>query len=269
LFRQHNGALGLGLLARALERDVKANILSMPNLITLDNEEARIIVGQNVPFITGQFTTPASGGTAGVNPFQTIERRDIGLSLRVRPQISEGGTVKMTIYQETSNIQQSTTSGLITSKRSIDTNVLVDDGQIIVLGGLIEDTVNDSVEKVPGLGSIPVIGYLFRYQSRRRGKTNLMVFLRPTVVRTDVHTVAVASDRYDYIRGTQSEIQPEPNALLPRIETPALPPLKDGKPVGGAMLRRPDDPTALPPANSPPKAPSENFPVEPPVIDLR
>ena len=269
LFRQHNGTLGLGLLARALERDVKANILSMPNLITLDNEEARIIVGQNVPFITGQFTTPASGGTAGVNPFQTIERRDIGLSLRVRPQISEGGTVKMAIYQETSNIQQSTTSGLITSKRSIDTNVLVDDGQIIVLGGLIEDTVNDSVEKVPGLGSIPILGYLFRYQSRRRGKTNLMVFLRPTVIRTDAHAVAVASDRYDYIRGTQSEIKPEPNALLPPIDTPSLPALKDGKPVGGSFLRRHDDPTSPPPTNPSSRAPSETFPVEPPVIDLR
>jgi general secretion pathway protein D len=269
LFRQRGGQLGLGLLARALERDVKANILSMPNLITLDNEEARIIVGQNVPFITGQFTTPASGGTAGVNPFQTIERRDIGLSLRVRPQISEGGTVKMAIYQETSNIQQSTTSGLITSKRSIDTNVLVDDGQIIVLGGLIEDTVNDSVERVPGLGSIPIIGYLFRYQSRRRGKTNLMVFLRPTVVRTDEHTVAVASDRYDYIRNTQFAIQPEPNALLPRIETPSLPPLLDGRPVGGALLRRSDDPPAIPSMNPPLPAPSEIFPVEPPVIDQR
>ena len=269
LFRQRDGRLGLGLLARALERDAKANILSMPNLITLDNEEARIIVGQNVPFITGQFTTPASGGTAGVNPFQTIERRDIGLSLRVRPQISEGGTVKMAIYQETSNIQQSTTSGLITSKRSIDTNVLVDDGQIIVLGGLIEDTVNDSVERVPGLGSIPIIGYLFRYQSRRRGKTNLMVFLRPTVVRTDEHAVAVASDRYDYIRNTQFALQPEPNALLPRIETPSLPPLIDGRPAGGALLHRSDDPSAIPPIQSPQPAPSERFPVEPPVIDQR
>jgi general secretion pathway protein D len=269
LFRQRDGQLGLGLLARALERDAKANILSMPNLITLDNEEARIIVGQNVPFITGQFTTPASGGTAGVNPFQTIERRDIGLSLRVRPQISEGGTVKMAIYQETSNIQQSTTSGLITSKRSIDTNVLVDDGQIIVLGGLIEDTVNDSVERVPGLGSIPFIGYLFRYQSRRREKTNLMVFLRPTVVRTDEHAVAVASDRYDYIRHTQFAIQPEPNALLPRIETPSLPPLIDGRPVGGALLRRTDDPPVPSPENSSLPAPSEIFPVEPPVIDQR
>ena len=147
-FKQMNGQLTLGALARALESNTKANILSMPNLITLDNEEARIIVGQNVPFITGQFTTPASGGGAGVNPFQTIERRDIGLSLRVRPQISEGGTVKMSIYQETSNIQESTSSGLITSKRSIDTNVLVDNGQIVVLGGLIEDTLSDSVEKV-------------------------------------------------------------------------------------------------------------------------
>ena len=269
VFRQRDGRLGLGLLARALERDAKANILSMPNLITLDNEEARIIVGQNVPFITGQFTTPASGGTAGVNPFQTIERRDIGLSLRVRLQISEGGTVKMAIYQETSNIQQSTTSGLITSKRSIDTNVLVDDGQIIVLGGLIEDNVTDSVERVPGLGSIPIIGYLFRYQSRRRGKTNLMVFLRPTVVRTDEHSVAVASDRYDYIRGTQFAVQPEPNALLPRIETPSLPPLIDGKPVGGALLRRSDDPPVPPPENPLLPAPSGNFPVEPPVIDQR
>lgn len=266
VFRQRDGRLGLGMLARALEKDAKANILSMPNLITLDNEEARIIVGQNVPFITGQFTTPASGGTAGVNPFQTIERRDIGLSLRVRPQISEGGTVKMAIYQETSNIQQSTTSGLITSKRSIDTNVLVDDGQIIVLGGLIEDTVNDSVERVPGLGSIPIIGYLFRYQSRRRGKTNLMVFLRPTVIRTDEHTMAVASDRYDYIRGTQFAIQPEPNVLLPRIDTPALPPLHDGRPSGGALLWRGDDP--LPTTPEVP-APSDDFPVEPPVLDRR
>ena len=272
LFKQRDGALGLGLLARALEKNVKANILSMPNLITLDNEEARIIVGQNVPFITGQFTTAASAGVAGVNPFQTIERRDIGLSLRVRPQISEGGTVKMAIYQETSSIQQSTTSGLITSKRSIETNVLVDDGQIIVLGGLIEDTVNDTVEKVPGLGDIPVLGYLFRYQSKRRGKTNLMVFLRPIVVRNDVQSIALASDRYDYIRGSQLAIQPEPNALMPRTDPPVLPPLKDGRPVGGKLLQSPSP--ALPSAGASssamqPTPPAEVFPVEPPVINQR
>ncbi len=290
VFKQNSaGQLGLGMLARALETNAKANILSMPNLITLDNEEARIIVGQNVPFITGQFTTPASGGTAGVNPFQTIERRDIGLSLRVRPTISEGGTVKMAIYQETSNIQQSTASGLITSKRSIDTNVLVDDGQIIVLGGLIEDTMADSVEKVPGLGDVPILGYLFRYQSKRRTKTNLMVFLRPTVIRSDEQSVAVASDRYDYIRGAQQGVRPYPNVLLPTDEVPQLPPLDGGSPVGGALLNRAppsSSSSAASPAASSPAAPSarpsssgksdlqpspppEVFPVEPPVIHQR
>lgn len=262
-----NGQIGLGVLARALETDTQANILSMPNLITLDNEEARIIVGQNVPFITGQFTTPASGGTAGVNPFQTIERRDIGLSLRVRPTISQGGTVKMAIYQETSNIQQSTASGLITSKRSIDTNVLVDDGQIIVLGGLIEDTESNTMEKVPGLGSLPLVGNLFRYQSKRRTKTNLMVFLRPTVIRSNEQSVSVASDRYDYIRDAQSSLQPTPNALLPQTDKPQLPPLEDGKPVGGALLNRGapvTDFTTPKPANSP-----ETFRVEPPQIEQR
>ena len=276
------------MLARALEKNVKANILSMPNLITLDNEEARIIVGQNVPFITGQFTTAASGGAAGVNPFQTIERRDIGLSLRVRPQISEGGTVRMAIYQETSNIQQSTVSGLITSKRSIDTNVLVDDGQIIVLGGLIEDTVNDTVEKIPILGDIPFLGYFFRYQSKQRGKTNLMVFIRPTVIRTDNQSIAVASDRYDYIRGAQRAVQPEQNVFLPHTDTPYLPPLQQGRPLGGNLLQRDFNepergPMPVIPSSSSgtstsstssttsaqPIAPLEVFPVEPPVIHSR
>jgi general secretion pathway protein D len=178
----------------------------------------------------------------------------------------------MAIYQETSSIQQSTTSGLITSKRSIETNVLVDDGQIIVLGGLIEDTVNDTVEKVPGLGDIPVLGYLFRYQSKRRGKTNLMVFLRPIVVRNDVQSIALASDRYDYIRGSQLAVQPEPNALMPRTDAPVLPSLKDGRPVGGQLLQAPSP--ALPSSGASsssmqPTPPAEVFPVEPPVINQR
>jgi len=267
VFQQNSkGQLGLGVLARALETDAKANILSMPNLITLDNEEARIIVGQNVPFITGQFTTAASGGSAGVNPFQTIERRDIGLSLRVRPTISQGGTVKMAIYQETSNIQQSTASGLITSKRSIDTNVLVDDGQIIVLGGLIEDTESNSMEKVPGLGNLPVLGYLFRYQSKRRSKTNLMVFLRPTVIRSNEQSISVSSDRYDYIRNAQSIAQPVPGGLLPQTESPQLPVLENGKPAGGALLKRAPvtDFSITKPANS-----SETYTIESPQIEQR
>jgi len=234
IFRQVGGRLGLGVLARALESEGNANILSMPNLITLDNEEARIIVGQNVPFVTGQYTTAASGAN---NPFQTIERKDVGLSLSVRPQISEGGTVKMAIYQETSSVQPgASVTDLRTNKRSIQTNVLVEDGDIIVLGGLIEDTLTDTVEQVPGLGDIPVVGHLFKYQNRARGKKNLMVFLRPTVIRSSDQGSNVTSDRYDYIRGQQIQTQPRQHFALPSTGTPVLPPLENGRPVGGNMV---------------------------------
>ena len=256
VFRNINSALGLGAIARALESDGDTNILSMPNLITLDNEEARIIVGQNVPFITGQYTTQASGGGAGVNPFQTVERKDVGLSLRVRPQVSEGGTVKMAIYQETSAVQSTTnTAGIITSKRSIDTNVLVDDGQIVVLGGLIEDTVDQGVEKVPGLGDIPVVGNLFKYQKRNRTKTNLMVFLRPTIVRSNEQSVSVSGDRYDYMRAVELQAQPRETAVLPNMTAPTLPLLENGKPVDGVMLRPIAPAQGLPLKRSPDPAP--------------
>jgi general secretion pathway protein D len=255
VFRQIAGDLTLGAIARALETDAKANILSIPNLITLDNEEARIIVGQNVPFITGQFTTQASGGAAGVNPFQTIERRDVGLSLRVRPQISEGGTIKLQIYQETSSIRDTAnTAGIITNKRSIESNVLVDDGQIIVLGGLIEEQLQDGAEKVPVLGDIPVVGNLFKYQTRKNTKTNLMVFLRPTVIRTAEQSNHVVTDRYEYIRGVQSAGQAARN-LLPDAHTPMLPPLQDGRPAGPPLLNNEPRFPAGTLTNPPPIAP--------------
>lgn len=268
IFRQINGDLTLGAIARALETQGNANILSMPNLITLDNEEARIIVGQNVPFVTGQFTTQASGGAAGVNPFQTIERRDVGLALRVRPQVSEGGTVKMQIYQEISAVLPRTagTSDITTTKRSIETNVLVDDGQILVLGGLIEDRVEDGVEKVPGLGDIPVVGNLFKYQTRKGTKTSLMVFLRPTVIRTNFQSNNVAGDRYEFIRNVQTESRGS-SVILPEVQTPILPPLQDGRPAGGTMLNippagRPEalavPPTSAPPAATPPANPNQS-----------
>ncbi len=259
IFRQENGRLTLGAIARALETGGNANILSMPNLITLDNEEARIIVGQNVPFVTGQFTTQASGGAAGVNPFQTIERRDVGLALRVRPQVSEGGTVKMQIYQEISAVlpRQAGASDITTTKRSIETNVLVDDGQILVLGGLIEDRVEDGVEKVPGLGDIPVLGNLFKFQNRSGTKTSLMVFLRPSVIRTSEQSVSVAGDRYEFIRGIQSGARTD-SWILPQMQTPVLPPMQDGRPAGGALLNltpaaKPETGGA-PPASAPPPA---------------
>jgi general secretion pathway protein D len=267
IFRQIGGELGLGALARALETEANANILSVPNLITLDNEEARIIVGQNVPFITGQYTTAASAGAAGVNPFQTVERKDVGLSLRVRPQISEGGTIKLAIYQETSAVQDTTNSaGIITSKRSIESNVLVDDGQVIVLGGLIEDRTNGGVEKVPGLGNIPVIGNLFKYDTRKNTKTNLMVFLRPTVIRTSEQSVSVVTDRYDYIRGVQLSAQPERTMVMPNINVPMMPPLQDGHPVGGPFInitpRALGGAAPVPPATAPAPGPTPALPPE-------
>ena len=216
----------LQFLARALESQKQANILSTPNLLTLDNEEARIIVGQNVPFITGQFVSAA--GTATVNPFQTIERRDVGLTLRVRPQISEGGTIRLVIYQEVSSVELAlaTAAGPVTSMRAIETNVLVDDGSIVVLGGLIQDTVNTTQEKVPLLGDIPILGHLFRYETRKQVKTNLMVFLRPFVVRDEAGARALLVDRYDHMRRLEESTRQEWHPILPQMQNPRLPPLQ-------------------------------------------
>lgn len=216
----------LQFLARALESMSKVNILSTPNIMTLDNEEARIIVGQNVPFVTGQYVTPASSGAASVNPFQTVERRDVGLTLRVRPQISESGTVKLVIYQEVSSVQDtSNPAGIITNMRAIETNVLVDDGAIIVLGGLVQDQVDSTQEKVPVLGDIPLIGGLFRYESRRNQKTNLMVFLRPFIVRDEDAARRLAVDRYDAMRKLQEQPVVPPSSVLPDMPGPVAPPV--------------------------------------------
>ncbi|QJR30831.1 type II secretion system secretin GspD [Limnobacter profundi] len=213
----------LGFLARALESKANANILSTPNILTLDNEEAKIVIGQNVPFITGQFTNSGGNG-ATVNPFQTIERQDVGLTLRVKPQVSEGGIVKLGIFQEVSSVVDSTNvSGIITNKRSIESNVLVETGNIIVLGGLVEDRVTGNEEKVPGLGDVPVLGQFFRYDNRRRQKTNLMVFLRPVVVRNEDQAQSIVTNRYDYMRQLQQENQPERRFGLPNMEAPVLP----------------------------------------------
>ena len=218
--------LNLGVLARALETSADANILSTPNLITMDNEEAKIIVGQNVPFITGSFAQASSGGSGGtgVNPFQTIDRRDVGLTLRVRPQIAEGRTVKLRIYQEVSSIQDtSNAAGIITNKRSIESAVLVEDGEIIVLGGLVQDDVRNAVDKIPVLGDIPILGALFRYETRRRTKTNLLVFIRPVVLAKEGAAANITRDRYDYIRNEQSLVIVPPHSLLPDIASPRLP----------------------------------------------
>jgi general secretion pathway protein D len=219
-----DGLYGLSAVARLLQTQNNTNIMSTPNLITVDNEEAKIVVGNNVPFITGQFT---STGTGTTNPFQTIERKDVGLTLRIKPQIGEGGTVRMTIFQESSNViaqaAGTTNAGPTTTKRSIESNVIVDDGAILVLGGLIEDRFEDNKNKVPLLGDIPVLGQLFRSESRTKRRTNLMVFLRPIVMRSAEDANKLSLDRYDLIRSQQKDLQPAPNILLPIGESPLLP----------------------------------------------
>lgn len=224
--QRSNGVYALGFLARALEQTGSGNILSTPNLLTLDNEEAKIVIGQNVPFITGLYTNTGTTSSGTVNPFQTIERKDVGLTLRVRPQISENGTVKLLISQEVSSVQPSSinsATGLITNKRSFDSTVLVEDGGIVVLGGLLQDEYADNEEKVPLLGSLPLFGNLFKNQTRSRKKTNLMVFIRPVVVRDATNTDSLSMDRYDLMRGQQKLAQPTPSLLLPINEGPLMP----------------------------------------------
>ncbi len=218
----------LAALARALESTQNANILSIPNLLTLDNEEARIVIGQNVPFITGQYAQ--TGSTTTPTPFQTIERRDVGLTLRVKPQITEGASVKLQIYQEVSSVRDSTNAaGVITNKRAIDSTVLVDDGQIVAIGGLVEDSTSVVVEKVPVLGDIPVLGHLFRYETRKQTKTNLMVFLRPIVMRDALAYGGVTTERYRRMLGDQEKSDPPSHPVLPDLEGPRLPPLDQGR----------------------------------------
>ena len=236
-----NGIYVLGFLARFLQANGDGNILSTPNLLTLDNEEAKIVIGQNVPFVTGQFTN-AGGNSNTVNPFQTIERKDVGITLKVKPQISENGTVRLTISQEVSTVQASTinaATGPTTNKRSIDTNVLVQDGSIVVLGGLLSDEYSSNQEKVPGLGDLPLFGNLFKSESRSRKKTNLMVFLRPVVVRDVSSSDALSVDRYDMMRTTQQAAQPEPSVMVPVNEAPLLPELNPRPPGTAPAIQKP------------------------------
>jgi general secretion pathway protein D len=265
--------LNIAALIRALEQDNTANILSTPTLLTLDNEEARIQVGQNIPIVTGSFSTLSGAGGAVVNPFQTFERRDIGVTLKVRPQIAEGGTIKLAIYQEVSSIFNATNpTGIILNKRSLESSVLVDDGQIIVLGGLISDDVQTGKQAVPVLGDIPGLGYLFRYDNRRREKINLMIFLRPVVLR-DVPTAAsLTGNRYDVIRGIQGSVQATEHPPLPSMPGPTLPdelpPLVPGQPLQPQRARIPTPPAPAPVGSAPrPEQPAVNRPTAPPPFD--
>ncbi|SPE31789.1 Type II and III secretion system protein [Burkholderiales bacterium] len=223
----------IAMLARALETTANATILSRPNIQTLDNEEGKFLVGQNVPFVSGSYaatgatTTSTTGST--VTPFQTYERHDVGLQLRVKPQISEGGSVRLAIYIEDSSVSSGTSgTDLVLNKRSFETSVIVEDGNFVVISGMIQDQVNENQYRVPLLSSIPVLGYLFRYDTRERIKTQTMVFLRPIVIRNEEASRTVMLDRYDYIRNEVANLAPPHHPVLPDMATtaliPALPP---------------------------------------------
>ena len=238
------GSKTLGLLANFIQSTGAGNVLSTPTLLTLDNEEAKIIVGQNVPFVTGSYTNTGSSSTS-VNPFQTYERKDVGLTLRVKPQISEDGTIKMVIYQEVSSVVNGTatnSSGPITNKRAIESSVLVDDGAIVVLGGLLEDQYSSTEDKVPVLGDVPVFGNLFKSRNRSYVKTNLMVFLRPVIVRDAAASESFSLDRYDMMRATQQATQPKPSSVLQVNQAPVMPAVT---PVRPEAWTRPAPPPPL------------------------
>ncbi|MBP6542309.1 MAG: type II secretion system secretin GspD [Piscinibacter sp.] len=226
LLKNYGGTYALAAVARLLQSQTNTNIVSTPNLITLDNEEAKIIVGSNVPFVTGQFTNT---GTATTSPFQTIERKDVGITLRIKPQIGEGGTIRMTIFQESSSVSDkvapgTNNAGPSTDKRSIESTVVVDDGAILVLGGLIEDKFTENKTKVPLLGDLPLVGGLFRSATRTKTRTNLMVFLRPVIMRDAEAAKRMSLDRYDLIRAMQQDAQPAPSLVMPINDSPVLPP---------------------------------------------
>lgn len=201
LGRFGTGGIDFGFLLSAIASDSDNNILSTPTLVTMDNQEAEIVVGQNVPFVTGQQLSSSNN-----NPFQTIERQDIGISLKVKPQINEGDNIKMEIEQEVSDVSTTAVTGatdITTNKRSIKTTVLVEDGQTLVLGGLIDDQINDTRDKVPLLGDIPLLGSLFRYRTTSKSKRNLMVFLHPTILRDPKTADYYSRSKYDDLRTAQ------------------------------------------------------------------
>ncbi|MGI4814683.1 MAG: type II secretion system secretin GspD [Janthinobacterium lividum] len=266
VLHQFGNYLGLGALLQALASSSDTNILSTPNLITLDNEEAKIIVGQNVPVVTGSVSLSTTGATT---PYQTYDRVNVGTVLDVKPQITEGGTIKLQLYQEDSSVASTNAAvvavqGPTFNKRSIQSTILCDDGQIIALGGLISDQYQSGNSKVPWLGDIPLLGALFRTENKSRNKTNLMVFLRPVIVRDADASRDVALSRYDYMRAAQANYQSE-NKIV-RGTAPQLPPAPPTAAEGGAQKpslldfnhaeQREGQPRISPdPAQQPPNAP--------------
>ncbi len=293
--RFQDTGVNFAILLRALRNDGDTNIISTPNIVTLDNEEAEIKVAQEVPFVTGQFTNTQTNTAQGtVNPFQTIQREEVGTILKITPQINEGDAVILKIEQESSSLAQGVAGAvdLITNKRTINTKVMVEDGGIIVLGGLIDDQVNEQQSRVPVLGSIPIIGELFRTRSGSKAKRNLMVFIRPTIIRDCVQAAIETNAKYNVMRNQQLARKRGKVTLLPGERQPTLPPIEDlsryADPTAGSSKPAPNTdesrmtpaspdnaPAFTSPVDRPPpdtstgEAPGAAVPAEPPPLDLR
>ena len=223
-FAKTNGSFNYLAVMNLLASDANNNILSTPTLVTLDNEEAEIVIGENVPFVTGSFTSTGANDGA-TNPFQTIQREDVGLTLKIKPQINEGNALRLEIEQEVSNIADSVAGAadIVTNKRSIKTTVMVDDGQVVVLGGLIEEKISESIQKVPFLGDIPFLGALFRSKTADVTKTNLMVFIHPVILRDAAITESYTNSKYNYIRALQMQQDADGVNMIPGKQHPVLP----------------------------------------------
>ena len=222
-----SGGSRYGALIRAIKGDADSNILSTPTLVTLDNQEAEIVVGQNVPFVTGSYSSTGSSSTPS-NPFQTIKREDVGLSLKIKPQINEGDSIRLEIKQEVSSLSAAATSAtdLVTNKRSLSTTVMVDDGQILALGGLLDETLNESEQKVPGLGDIPILGWLFSHKRTTKVKRDLTIFLHPRIIRDGKQGMAISSRKYNLLRAQQIHSEELLSGLLD-TDVPTVPELAD------------------------------------------
>lgn len=236
--RFRDSGVNFAVILRALRNDADTNILQTPQVTTLDNEEAEIKVAQEVPFVTGQFTSTGTTNQGSVNPFQTIQREEVGQILKITPQINEGTAVQLKIEQESSSLTQGVTGAvdLVTNKRTISTTVLVEDGGLIVLGGLISEEAREGESRVPILGSIPIIGELFKTRNGAKDKRNLMVFIRPTILRDGLQAATETNAKYNVLRNQQLARKKGRVTLLPGQRQPLLPPIED--------LSKYTDPTA-------------------------
>jgi general secretion pathway protein D len=231
--RLRDGGTSWAALLNALRGDADTNVVATPQIVTLDNEEAEIKVGQQVPFVTGQFTNTGSASVGTVNPFQTIQRQEVGTKLKITPQINEGSGVKLKIEQETSSISAGATGAvdLVTNNRTISTSVFVHDGDMLILGGLIDDQMRNNEQRVPGLGRIPGLGWLFRARKTERTKTNLMVFIRPIILHDEMDAQFQTNAKYRYVQELQRQMNDSNKPLIRNGDRPEVPPFPEPAPA--------------------------------------